>query len=73
MASAIPLAVLGNVVRLCLTIMVAEMFGQDAGKACETNFGFVTFAVAIGCVLWLGRWLEASETKPAPKSPPRSS
>jgi exosortase len=72
-ASAIPLAVLGNVVRLCLTIMVAEMFGQDAGKACETNFGFVTFAVAIGCVLWLGRWLEASETKPAPKSPPRSS
>jgi exosortase len=63
-ASALPLAVLGNVVRLCMTIMVAEMFGQGAGKAVETNFGFITFAVAIGCVLWLGRWLEKSEVKP---------
>jgi len=65
-AAALPLAVLGNVVRLCLTIMVAEMFGQSAGKSVETNFGFVTFAVAIGCILWLGRWLEKSEMKPVP-------
>jgi exosortase len=62
-ASAIPLAIFGNVVRLCLTIMVAELFGQDAGKAVETKFGFITFAVAIGCVLLLGRWLEKSEVK----------
>ena len=60
-AAAMPLAVLGNVVRLCFTIMVAEMFGQTAGKAVETNAGFITFAVAIGCVILLGRWLEKSE------------
>lgn len=59
---AIPLAMLGNVVRLCMTIMVAELFGQDAGKAVETKFGFITFIVLpIGCVLLLGRWLEQSE------------
>ena len=73
MSSAIPLAILGNVVRLCMTIMVAEMFGQAAGKSCETNFGFITFAVAIGCVMVLGRWLEKSEppaeTPPAPVQP----
>jgi exosortase len=64
MLAAVPLAVLGNVVRLCLTIMVAEMFGQSAGKAVETNFGFITFAVAVGCVFLLARWLEKSELKP---------
>jgi exosortase len=64
MLAAVPLAVLGNVVRLCLTIMVAEMFGQSAGKSVETNFGFITFAVAVGCVFLLARWLEKSELKP---------
>jgi exosortase len=62
--AAVPLAVLGNVVRLCLTIMVAEMFGQNAGKAVETNFGFITFAVAVGCVFLLARWLEKTDLKP---------
>jgi len=62
-AAAIPLAILGNVVRLCFTIVVAETFGQSAGKAVETYAGFLTFAVAIGCVMLLGRWLEKSEIK----------
>ena len=61
MLSALPLAVLGNVVRLCFTIGVAEMFGQDAGKAVETKFGFITFLVAFGCVFLIARWLEKSE------------
>ena len=58
MLVALPLAVLGNVVRLCLTIAVAETFGQNAGKAVETNFGFITFAVAVGCAFLVARWLE---------------
>lgn len=57
-SSALPLAILGNVARLCFTIMVAEVGGQAAGKAVETNAGFVTFAVAIGAVYLLARWLE---------------
>jgi exosortase len=58
MLIAVPLAVLGNVVRLCFTIGVAETFGQSAGKAVETNFGFITFAVAVGCAYWIARRLE---------------
>jgi len=69
MVSALPLAVLGNVVRLCVTIGVAETFGQDAGKMVETKFGFVTFVVALGCAFALSRWLEKGE--PAnPTQPP---
>lgn len=65
-AAAIPLSVLGNVTRLCFTIMVAELGGQAAGKYVETKFGFITFAVAIGCVFLINRWLEKSEPKPGP-------
>ena len=56
-AAAFPLAVIGNVARLTFTVGVAETFGQDAGSWVETKFGFVTFAVALGCVLLLGHWL----------------
>jgi len=65
-ASAIPLAVLGNVMRLCFTIMVAELGGQSAGKAVETKTGLVTFAVAIGCMYLIARWMEKSEPKNEP-------
>lgn len=59
--AALPLAVLGNVVRLCFTIGVAETFGQDAGKAVETKFGFITLLVAIGCIFFISRLLEKTE------------
>jgi exosortase len=59
--SAFPLAILGNVARLCFTIIVAELFGQDAGKSVETDAGYITFAVAIICVFFLARWLEKGE------------
>lgn len=69
-AAAVPLAVLGNVTRLSFTIMVAELGGQAAGKAVETNFGFVTFVVAIVCVFFISRWLEKSEPGPEPTPEP---
>jgi exosortase len=62
MLIAAPLAVLGNVVRLCFTIAVAETMGQDAGKAVETKFGFITFLVALGCAYWVACWLERKGT-----------
>ena len=68
-AAAFPLAILSNVVRLCFTIMVAEIGGQKAGKAVETNAGFITFGVAITCVYFLSRWLEKSESKTPLASP----
>jgi exosortase len=68
MLAALPLAVLGNVVRLCFTIGVAELFGQDAGKMVETKFGFVTFIVALVCAYLVARWLEKGEAaSPAEK------
>ena len=65
MASALPLSILGNVCRLCFTIVVAETFGQSAGKAVETYAGYVTFAVAFLCAYYISRWLEKIDaTKP---------
>ena len=65
--SAAPLAVIGNVARLTFTVLVARIGGQDAGKAVETKAGFVTFAVAIVCVIYLAKWLQRFE-KPADTS-----
>lgn len=64
MLVALPFAVLGNVVRLCFTIAVAETFGQAGGKAVETNAGYLTFAVAIGSAYLVSRWLEKIGAEP---------
>lgn len=63
--AAFPLAILCNVIRLCFTIMVAEVGGQAAGSFVETKAGFITFGVAVVCVYFLSRWLEKNEPKPA--------
>jgi exosortase len=56
-ASCVPLAILGNVLRLTTVILVGEAFGQQAGMMIETKFGFVTFALALLGVFLLGWWL----------------
>ncbi len=55
--AAIPLAVAGNVVRLICVIIVAELFGEAAGKAIEQKLGFVTFLVALTGLFLIGRQL----------------
>jgi exosortase len=64
---AFPLAVAGNVVRITGVIVTGEAFGQDAGAYIEQKFGFVTFAVAIACVLAIGYWLR--EVEPPAQKP----
>ncbi len=59
---AIPLAILGNVVRLTGIIFAAEAFGQGAGQFVHEWFGFVTFAVAIVCIMIFGYWLREEQT-----------
>ena len=54
---AVPLALLGNVVRLTLTFAVADVWGQDAASLVETKAGFITFAVALAGVFAIGRVL----------------
>lgn len=54
---AIPLAMLGNVIRITGVIITAEAFGHDAGLKFHDGAGFVTFAVALVAVMVLGHWL----------------
>ena len=55
--AAIPLAVIGNVVRITFAVMIAELLGQKAGIAVEQNAGLVTFAIAILAIVLLEKWL----------------
>ena len=70
--AAIPLAVLGNVIRLTTIILVGQAFGHDAGVMIEQKFGFVTFAVALVGLLgisWLlEKYLERKQAKQEVKS-----
>jgi len=52
-----PLAVIGNVARVTGVILVSEAFGERAGLKFHDSAGFMTFIVAIICVMTLGRWL----------------
>ena len=59
--TAVPLALLGNIVRITGVIVTGDAFGHKAGAMVEQKLGFVTFAVAIGCVLALGYFLRDQE------------
>jgi exosortase len=61
---AIPLAVANNVFRLLTIVVSAEAFGQKAGDLVHEWFGFITYALALGVVLLLGRLLAERETDP---------
>lgn len=70
--SAVPLAVLNNVLRISFSVFVGRLFGGDALKAVEQKAGFYTFLlIAIPLVMLTGwllgdRWSKSAETpKPA--------
>src|SRR2546426_1780463 len=58
-ASAFPLAVIGNVVRLLTIIVAAETFGQSAGNYVHENFWFslLPYVPAMVGLMTLGHWL----------------
>jgi exosortase len=73
LATAIPLALLGNIVRLTTVFIVGEAQGQAAGAYIETKLGFLTFLVALGGVVLLSRWFKeppvagtSKDASPAP-------
>jgi exosortase len=74
MALAIPLAIVGNIIRLTMIIVGTEAFNTSVGMFIHEWFGFVTFAVALGVVLALGAWLrdEDLSTDPGPKLEPNA-
>lgn len=58
-ASAFPLAVIGNVVRLTTIIVAAETFGQSAGNYVHESFWFslLPYVPPIAGLIFLGHWL----------------
>lgn len=63
MALALPLAFLGNVVRLTSVIVAAEALGQKAGTVVHDWAGFVVFLVAIGSLLLVARFIQEDPTR----------
>jgi exosortase len=62
---ALPLALVGNIARISAVIMTAEAFGQKAGSRVHDGAGFITFGIAIGCVMALSYWLREDRRAPA--------
>lgn len=54
---ALPLALLGNVLRLVCIIVGAEAFGREAGEFVHNWFGFATFLLALVVMFLVGNWL----------------
>jgi exosortase len=61
---AVPLALVGNVSRITGVILTSEAFGERAGLKFHDGAGFMTFFVAILCVMALGHWLREDRTVP---------
>ena len=61
------LAVIGNVVRLSVIIVAAEMFGQSGGNYVHENFWFslLPYAPAFITLALLGHWLRKGALHPA--------
>jgi exosortase len=56
--SAIPLAVIGNVVRVTLILFVSHWFGQGAGMKVHDQGGIVLFIVVLLCLFGVGSLLD---------------
>lgn len=55
--AALPLALMGNVVRLCTVFVVGDAFGEAAGRFIETKMGFITWIAALLGLFQVGRWI----------------
>jgi exosortase len=74
-AASLPLAVIGNVVRLSTIVIAGEVGGQEAGNYVHDDglISLLPYIPAILGVMLIGRWLEKTETPqrgPAPTSSP---
>lgn len=65
--SALPLAIVGNVLRMICIVVAAEIWGGATGNYVHENwfFSIIPYAPAILGVMLLGRWLGERQLKPA--------
>ena len=69
-AAAIPLAVLGNLVRIVIVLIVGKAVSFEAGAVIEQKLGFLTFLIAFAGLFLLGRKLGERSDAPAGGAPP---
>ncbi len=67
-ASAVPLAVIGNVLRLSLIIAAGEFFGQRTGNFVHENtfFSLLPYVPVFVGLMYISRWLEDQPERPSP-------
>lgn len=66
-AAAIPLAVLGNLARIFIVLVVGRAISFEAGAVIEQKLGFLTFLVAFAGLFLLGKQLkEKLDDEPSP-------
>lgn len=58
---AIPIAILSNVTRLTIVIVVGEAFSQERALAVETNLGFLTFGLGFIAMLVVSHLIREAE------------
>jgi exosortase len=63
-AASLPLAVIGNVVRLSLIVAAAELFGKKAGENVHDSalFSMAPYVPAFIGMMYIGQWLEKRGT-----------
>jgi exosortase len=66
--AAFPLAVAGNVARVSTLLVLGDVFGKAQAMQMEQYLGLVTFVVALGCLLLLGRWLRNDNSPALPQN-----
>jgi exosortase len=64
-ALTIPLVVGCNLIRLLVIVLVRQAFDQEAAMFVHEWFGFVTYSLAIGCMLAVGHWLREGPPRTA--------
>ena len=63
----IPLAFVCNILRLSTIVLVAKVWNsEEAGHLADKYFGFVTYAIALGCVLLVARLLKENPARTPP-------
>jgi exosortase len=65
LCSAIPLSLICNILRLVCVVMASVLFGEKAGQFVHEWFGFLTYAIALACVMGLGAALREPSEPPA--------
>jgi exosortase len=60
----IPLVVFCNILRLSAIVVATQAFDERAGAIVHHSFGFLTYAVAVACMMLAARWLKEKPSRP---------